>query len=91
MKLGTCILYVFLCKAHVQVIIGAQFLLVSTYKFLHYLFFICDYIDVNSRQSFTIYDRPKTMKLEGSTVSPLYLVSIIFSVFMTKYISVLLI
>ena len=41
-----------------------------------------DYIDVNSNKSSTIYDSSKTMKLEGSTVNPLYLSSIIFNVFM---------
>ena len=32
-KLGTFAFYVFLCKGHFQILIGAQFLFVSTYKF----------------------------------------------------------
>ena len=59
-------MYAFLCKGHVQVLIGAQFLLVSTSNYCTSSSLSVDYIDVNSRQSSTIYDSPKTMKLEGS-------------------------
>ena len=60
-KLGTCILYVFLCKGHVQVLIGALFLLVSIYKICTSSSLSGDYMDVNSNKSSTIYDSPKTM------------------------------